>query len=148
MAYTKHAVTNLLKLTSLTVRLKRATLLKSTELGKLFQLLTTGSAKNEQHTAIDWIPMMSLAVREVLWCVCQLVATKNLDVATRELCGNTLDWFVVFSSITCARGNAGQANYGYGNSAMERVCERRRSDGLPGRLSQTTRGHILSYWNL
>jgi len=55
-------------------------------------------------------------------------------VATRELCSNTLEWFVVFSSVSCGRGNAGQANYGYANSAMERICERRRSDGLPGQL--------------
>jgi len=53
-------------------------------------------------------------------------------MATRELCGNTLDWFVMFSSISCGRGKAGQSNYGYANSVMERICERRRSDGLPG----------------
>jgi len=53
-------------------------------------------------------------------------------VATHELCRGTLDWFVVFSSISCGRGNAGQANYGYANSVMEQICERRQSDGLPG----------------
>jgi len=64
----------------------------------------------------------------------KVVGTKNLDVATRELCSGTLEWFVVFSSVSCGRGNAGQANYGYANSAMERICERRRSDGMPGQL--------------
>jgi len=59
-------------------------------------------------------------------------------VVTRELCGCTLEWFVVFSSIVSWYGNAGQANYGYGNSVMERICERRRSDGLPGQLSSST----------
>ena len=68
----------------------------------------------------------------------KVVGTKNLDAATRELCSNTLEWFVVFSSVSCGRGNAGQANYGYANSTMERICERRRSDGLPGQLLFTT----------
>lgn len=40
--------------------------------------------------------------------------------------------FVAFSSVSCGRGNAGQSNYAYANSAMERVCEKRRYDGLPG----------------
>ncbi|KAM8836140.1 fatty acid synthase [Spinachia spinachia] len=57
--------------------------------------------------------------------------TINLDKATRDLCPN-LDYFVAFSSVSCGRGNAGQSNYGYANSAMERVCEQRHHDGLPG----------------
>lgn len=40
--------------------------------------------------------------------------------------------FVAFSSVSCGRGNAGQSNYAYANSAMERVCEKRHYDGLPG----------------
>lgn len=39
---------------------------------------------------------------------------------------------MAFSSVSCGRGNAGQSNYGYANSTMERVCEKRRHDGLPG----------------
>jgi len=65
----------------------------------------------------------------------QVEGTKNLDAATRELCSRTLDWFVAFSSTASGMGNAGQANYGYGNSAMERICEHRRDDGLPGLYS-------------
>ncbi|XP_056432573.1 fatty acid synthase [Gadus chalcogrammus] len=57
--------------------------------------------------------------------------TVHLDRATRKSCGD-LRYFVAFSSVSCGRGNAGQSNYGYANSAMERVCERRRGDGLPG----------------
>lgn len=38
---------------------------------------------------------------------------------------------MVFSSVSCGRGNAGQSNYGLANSAMERICERRQADGLP-----------------
>uniref|UniRef100_A0A672GZY7 Fatty acid synthase n=1 Tax=Salarias fasciatus TaxID=181472 RepID=A0A672GZY7_SALFA len=54
----------------------------------------------------------------------------NLDRVTRQVCPD-LSYFVAFSSVSCGRGNAGQSNYGYANSAMERVCERRRHDGLP-----------------
>ena len=50
---------------------------------------------------------------------------------TREACPE-LDYFVVFSSVSCGRGNASQTNYGFANSAMERICEKRRHDGLPG----------------
>nr|XP_046232889.1 fatty acid synthase isoform X2 [Scatophagus argus] len=55
----------------------------------------------------------------------------NLDNVTRKSCPD-LSYFVAFSSVSCGRGNAGQSNYGYANSAMERVCEQRRYDGLPG----------------
>ena len=58
--------------------------------------------------------------------------TRNLDVACRELCKSSLHWFVAFSSVSCGRGNAGQANYGFANSVMERICEQRVQDGLPG----------------
>ncbi|KAJ0060389.1 hypothetical protein NL108_010160, partial [Boleophthalmus pectinirostris] len=57
--------------------------------------------------------------------------TLNLDSVTRKSCPE-LSYFVVFSSVSCGRGNAGQSNYGYANSAMERVCEKRHRDGLPG----------------
>jgi len=78
--------------------------------------------------------------------VAKVVGTRNLDVAARELCSETLDWFVVFSSVSCGRGNAGQANYGFANSTMERICERRRSDGLPGVcLSTISAVNIMFY---
>ncbi|XP_046888952.1 fatty acid synthase isoform X1 [Hypomesus transpacificus] len=57
--------------------------------------------------------------------------TLYLDQVTRRLCPD-LSYFVAFSSVSCGRGNAGQSNYGYANSAMERVCEKRHHDGLPG----------------
>lgn len=56
--------------------------------------------------------------------------TRALDIASREL-SQQLDYFVVFSSVACGRGNHGQSNYGLANSAMERICEQRLSDGLP-----------------
>lgn len=58
-------------------------------------------------------------------------ATKCLDAVSRELC-SALDYFVVFSSITSGRGNIGQTNYGFANSAMERIVEQRQRNGLPG----------------
>ncbi|XP_004639517.1 fatty acid synthase [Octodon degus] len=57
--------------------------------------------------------------------------TLNLDRVTREACPE-LDYFVAFSSVSCGRGNMGQSNYGFANSTMERICEQRRHDGLPG----------------
>ena len=54
----------------------------------------------------------------------------NLDKVSR-LCCPHLDYFVAFSSVCCGRGNPGQANYGYANSVMERICEERRKEGLP-----------------
>ncbi|XP_017771571.1 PREDICTED: fatty acid synthase-like [Nicrophorus vespilloides] len=56
--------------------------------------------------------------------------TKYMDVMSRKLCPKLHD-FVVFSSVTCGRGNAGQTNYGWANSIMERICEERRKSGYP-----------------
>ncbi|CAL1301759.1 unnamed protein product [Larinioides sclopetarius] len=58
-------------------------------------------------------------------------ATKTLDELTRKLCPD-IDYFVCFSSIVAGRGNAGQTNYAFANSVMERICEERRKDGLHG----------------
>lgn len=57
-------------------------------------------------------------------------STKALDELSRKLCPQ-LRQFVVFSSVSCGRGNAGQTNYGMANSVMERICEKRAADGLP-----------------
>lgn len=42
-------------------------------------------------------------------------ATKNLDILTRTMCPG-LKNFVVFSSVSCGRGNVGQTNYAMSNS--------------------------------
>jgi fatty acid synthase len=55
----------------------------------------------------------------------------NLDKLTRISCPD-LDYFVLFSSTTCAKGFRSQTNYGYANSFAERICEMRRRDGLHG----------------
>ncbi|XP_019551217.3 fatty acid synthase-like [Aedes albopictus] len=62
-------------------------------------------------------------------------ATKYLDKVSREMCPD-LKHFIVFSSVSCGRGNAGQSNYGMANSVMERIIERRHADGLPGKAIQ------------
>lgn len=64
-------------------------------------------------------------------CKPKVDGTKQLDAVSRKLCPE-LDYFVAFSSVSCGRGNAGQANYGLANSAMERICEARQAAGLPG----------------
>ncbi|KAL1467558.1 hypothetical protein MTO96_042085 [Rhipicephalus appendiculatus] len=64
-------------------------------------------------------------------CKPKVAGTQLLDQLSRHLCPE-LDHFVVFSSTSCGRGNAGQTNYGYANSVMERICERRVADRLPG----------------
>lgn len=64
-------------------------------------------------------------------CAPKVDGTKQLDIVSRKECPE-LDYFVAFSSVSCGRGNAGQANYGLANSAMERICEARQALGLPG----------------
>jgi fatty acid synthase len=54
-----------------------------------------------------------------------------LDRATRRHC-RELEQFVMFSSVVSFLGNEGQTSYAFGNSALERLCERRRRKGLPG----------------
>ncbi|CAG2054468.1 unnamed protein product [Timema podura] len=59
------------------------------------------------------------------------ISTQFFDRLSRSLCPE-LEHFVIFSSVSCGRGNAGQTNYGMSNSVMERICEARRNEGLPG----------------
>jgi len=61
---------------------------------------------------------------------CKIDSTLALDQVTRKECPD-LDYFVIFSSVSCGRGNAGQSNYGLANSAMERIAEQRKKDGFP-----------------
>ncbi|XP_024885108.1 fatty acid synthase-like, partial [Temnothorax curvispinosus] len=57
--------------------------------------------------------------------------TKKMDELSRIICPQ-LRHFVVFSSVSCGRGNASQTNYGMANSVMERICEKRMEEGLHG----------------
>lgn len=63
------------------------------------------------------------------------VVTKHLDELSREMCPN-LRYFVIFSSISCGRGNISQSNYGMANSIMERIIEHRHKSGLPAKAIQ------------
>lgn len=63
------------------------------------------------------------------------LSTKHLDDISRSMCSK-LDFFVVFSSVSCGRGNGGQSNYGLSNSVTERIIEQRRADNLPGKVIQ------------
>lgn len=63
------------------------------------------------------------------------VATRHLDEISRKLCPD-LENFVIFSSVSCGRGNAGQSNYGMANSIMERIIERRHEKQFPGKAIQ------------
>lgn len=62
-------------------------------------------------------------------------ATRHLDELSRQMCPN-LEHFVVFSSVACGLGNAGQTNYGMANGMMERIIEQRLRDKLPGKAIQ------------
>lgn len=62
-------------------------------------------------------------------------ATKYLDELSRQLCPK-LQYFVVFSSVSCGRGNPGQCNYGMANSVMERIVEQRFDLGLSAKAIQ------------
>jgi acyl carrier protein len=53
---------------------------------------------------------------------------ENLDIATRGL---SLDYFVLFSSVTTLIGNPGQGSYVAANAFMEGLARRRRQEGLP-----------------
>jgi fatty acid synthase, animal type len=61
--------------------------------------------------------------------------TKYLDEVSRLKCPE-LKHFVVFSSVACGRGNAGQSNYGMANSIMEEIVEKRHEEGFPGKAIQ------------
>jgi fatty acid synthase len=63
------------------------------------------------------------------------VAIDYLDKISRQHCP-LLKHFVVFSSMSCGRGNAGQSNYGMANSVMERIIEQRHKAKLPAKAIQ------------
>ncbi|XP_012935589.2 fatty acid synthase [Aplysia californica] len=64
-------------------------------------------------------------------CEPKVQGTINFDKASRDLCKDSLEWFVAFSSYVATIGNAGQTNYGFANSAVERICEMRKAQGFP-----------------
>ncbi|OQR66937.1 fatty acid synthase-like [Tropilaelaps mercedesae] len=96
--------------------------LSASSIGGVFNLaMVLRDALIENQTAQDYEAV----------CAPKVEGTKNLDEVSRKEC-KELEHFVVFSSVSCGRGNIGQTNYGYANSVMERICEKRKADGLPG----------------
>ncbi|KAI2797161.1 hypothetical protein BLOT_011139 [Blomia tropicalis] len=77
--------------------------------------------------------MFSNQTVEKFFHVCRpkMNGSINLDRCT-EVMNLNVDHFVTFSSFTAGRGNIGQTNYGYANSSMERIIERRNANGLNG----------------
>jgi acyl carrier protein len=58
----------------------------------------------------------------------KVTGAENLDLVTRGL---SLDYFLLFSSVTTLMGNPGQGNYVAANAYMEGLARRRRREGLP-----------------
>ena len=86
------------------------------------------------HLAL--IPNNRLLENQTFESFSETVETKakqfqNFDEISRQMKLN-IDYFVVFSTVCCGKGNGGQTNYGYGNSVCERICDDRRKDGLHG----------------
>ncbi len=59
----------------------------------------------------------------------KLAGAAALDMLTR---GDPIELFVLFSSITTALGNPGQANYVVANAGLEAIAKRRHAIDLPG----------------
>ena len=58
----------------------------------------------------------------------KVFGADNLDRATR---GSSLDYFIMYSSVTTLIGNPGQGNYVAANGYLEGIARRRRQEGLP-----------------
>ncbi|WP_420392341.1 type I polyketide synthase [Acuticoccus sp.] len=58
----------------------------------------------------------------------KVLGAAALEAATADV---ALDHFVLYSSLTVAFGNPGQANYVAANAALEAVARRRRAEGRP-----------------
>lgn len=63
-------------------------------------------------------------------CESKINGTFFLDYLTRkeEKYSKKLDYFICFSSVASALGNAGQSNYTFANCSMERIIENRAKD--------------------
>lgn len=77
----------------------------------------------------------------------KILATQNLDTVTRNTCQRSLDHFVAFSTTNCNFGVEWEASYAYTSSTMDRICEKRRKDGLPGKCLEVFEERMI-YCNI
>lgn len=94
---------------------------KIAPIGGIFNLamvLTDAALENQNQQSFDTC------------CKPKVHSTYLFDKLSRVKCPH-LDYFVCFSSVVSGRGNAGQSNYGFANSYMEQVCQKRLTQSLP-----------------
>jgi hypothetical protein len=65
----------------------------------------------------------------------KVFGTKNLDEALKD---ETLDFFVLFSSVAAVLGNIGQSDYGYANSYLDNFAQWRDAQCKAGKRSGKT----------
>jgi len=73
----------------------------------------------------------------------KVFGTVNLDWATKE---ENLDFFVMFSSVASAFGNAGQSDYAYANAFMDNFAQMREGLRKQNKRKGKTLSISWSYW--
>ncbi|XP_072392068.1 fatty acid synthase-like [Diabrotica undecimpunctata] len=95
------------------------------ELGPVGGIFNSAMVLQDANLADQTVEMFNTSLKP------KTFVSENMDKVSRKLCP-TLDFFVLFSSMTSGRGNLGQTNYGMANSSMEMLCEKRKRANLPG----------------
>ena len=103
----------------------RAIIEKASELGPIESIFNLAVILCDADFKNQTIRTFELA------CKPKVHTTFYLDRVSRQLCPD-LKYFVCFSSAVSGKGNRSQTNYAFGNSALERICDQRRRDGLHG----------------
>ncbi|SOD63843.1 Acyl transferase domain-containing protein [Streptomyces zhaozhouensis] len=77
-------------------------------------------------------------------CAPKIDGARNLDEATRD---QKLDFFLMFSSIAAAFGNAGQTDYAFANGVLDHFAARRAALAASGERSGTSLTVNWPFWN-